>query len=146
MKRVWVLAGALVLPLSFLLFLQWPLRDLVHAGSRTANDAAQILFALYAAFAVTAASRARSHLAAGSANPRAGWWAAAVLLCVAPWGVFMLWSAWPMVRASALSLERFPDTLTPGYFMIKLALGLMLLLIVGDAFAQAFKRRRAPRA
>ncbi len=31
-------ASLLVLPVSLLLFLQWPLRDLVHAGSREAND------------------------------------------------------------------------------------------------------------
>ena len=39
----WIVRAAslLVLPVSLLLFLQWPLRDLVHAGSREANDLAQ---------------------------------------------------------------------------------------------------------
>jgi hypothetical protein len=42
----------LVLPLALLLFLQWPLRDVVGAGSRPANDMAQWLFALYVAVAL----------------------------------------------------------------------------------------------
>jgi TRAP-type mannitol/chloroaromatic compound transport system permease large subunit len=43
-----VSAGALilVLPVSLLLFLQWPLRDLVQAYSREANDLAQWLLAI----------------------------------------------------------------------------------------------------
>ena len=36
-----IAAGAvLVLPVSLLLFLQWPLRDTLHAYSREANDLA----------------------------------------------------------------------------------------------------------
>ena len=57
-------ALVLVLPLSLLLFLQWPLRDLVQAYSREANDLAQWLFALYVSVAITYATRQRSHLAA----------------------------------------------------------------------------------
>src|SRR5262249_49003404 len=60
-----VVAGAavLVLPLSLLLFLQWPLREWVQMYSREANDLAQILFAFYVAVAITAATRAHAHLA-----------------------------------------------------------------------------------
>jgi hypothetical protein len=54
----------LVLPVVTLLFLQWPLRDLVHGYSREANDLGQWLFALYVAMAVTVATRAHTHLAA----------------------------------------------------------------------------------
>ena len=59
-------AGAwLAVPLALLLFAQWPLRDLVGAWSRDANDAAQWIFALYVALALRAATRARAHMAAG---------------------------------------------------------------------------------
>ncbi len=54
----------LALPLAMLLFLQWPLRDLIHGYSTQANDLAQILFALYVAGSVAAATRAGTHLAA----------------------------------------------------------------------------------
>lgn len=53
----------LVLPVSLLPFLQWPMRDLVQAYSREANDLAQCLFALYVALATTHATRQRLHLA-----------------------------------------------------------------------------------
>ncbi|MEO8386304.1 MAG: TRAP transporter small permease subunit, partial [Betaproteobacteria bacterium] len=60
-----LLWGALlVLPVSLLLFLQWPLRELVHSYSREANDFAQLLFALYVSLAVTCATRHHAHLAA----------------------------------------------------------------------------------
>src|SRR5258708_37130393 len=67
-----VIAAArwLVLPVSLLLFLQWPLRDLLHAWSREANDLAQWLFALYVSVALTDATRERAHLAAGALPPR----------------------------------------------------------------------------
>src|SRR6185369_4061157 len=58
-------AGAwLVLPLALLLFAQWPLRDLVGAGSRQANDLAQWIFALYVALALRQATCSRAHLTA----------------------------------------------------------------------------------
>ena len=130
------LASLLVLPLAALLFAQWPLRELVQAGSRLANDMAQILFAVFAAVAVTAASRARTHLAAGRHEPGSlmlRWRGMALLVCLGPWALFMLWSSWPVIRESVVGLERFSETLAPGYFVIKMALGLMLVLILVDA-------------
>jgi TRAP-type C4-dicarboxylate transport system permease small subunit len=147
MMRVLVLcAGVLVLPLAALLFAQWPLRDLVQAYSRQTNDLAQIIFALYMAVAVTAASRDGAHLAAGHViHDREGharrWRAWAVLACVAPWAMFMLWSAGPQLWQSLLQLERFGETLSPGFFLIKLALGLMVVLILADAWTRALDRK-----
>lgn len=45
--RLVTAASVLVLPVSLLLFLQWPLREWVQAYSREANDLAQALFAIY---------------------------------------------------------------------------------------------------
>ena len=58
-----VIAGTqwLALPLIVLLFLQWPLRDFFRVYSREANDLGQILFALFVAVSVTAATRAGTH-------------------------------------------------------------------------------------
>jgi TRAP-type C4-dicarboxylate transport system permease small subunit len=128
----------LVLPLALLLFLQWPLRDLVQACSRQANDLGQILFAVYVAFAVYAASRSGTHLAAARADPasrlRPGHWRAwATLACVAPCAVFMLVVGYPMVLQSVRGMEHFAETLTPGYFVIKVALLILLVLMVVDA-------------
>ena len=60
----------LALPLVLLLFLQWPLRDLVHGYSREANDLGQVVFAIFVAVSVTAATRAGTHLAADALAQR----------------------------------------------------------------------------
>ena len=86
----------LVIPVVLLLFLQWPLRDLVRAYSRQANDVGQWTFALVVAVAVTAATRARAHLAADAFALRYAPAArrrieqAAALLVLIPWALFLL--------------------------------------------------------
>src|ERR1700732_1450535 len=62
----------LILPVVLRVFLQWPLRDLVRSHSREANDLGQWIFALYVAASVTAATRARTHLAADAVARRYG--------------------------------------------------------------------------
>lgn len=148
MTRLAAVFGLLVLPLAALLLAQWPLRELVQAYSRQANDAAQVLFALYVAVAVTAASRNHAHLASLHTHPggaaRPPWHAWALLACVAPWALFMLWAGWPLVLASVTSFERFGETLTPGYFLIKLAMALMLLLVLAEGLLELLPRGRGP--
>lgn len=135
----------LALPLALLLFAQWPLRELLQAYSRQANDVGQIVFAFYVAVAVTAATRGHAHLASSKPSHqdahRPRWHAWAVLACTAPWAVFMLWAGWPLVASSALSLERFGETLTPGYFLIKLAMAWMVLLVLVDGIARLMPTR-----
>ncbi len=148
LTRLDAVSGLLVLPLSVLLLAQWPLRELVQAYSRQANDAAQILFALYVAVAITTASRSHAHLAAlqphPSGAPRPRWHAWALLACVAPWALFMLWAGWPIVTASVASFERFNETLNPGYFVIKLAMALMLLLVLAEGLLELLPHGRRP--
>jgi TRAP-type mannitol/chloroaromatic compound transport system permease small subunit len=121
----------LVLPVCLLLFLQWPLREFVQRFSREANDLGQILFALYVAASVAAATRAGTHLTAGgmAGRYRPGTQRAiriaGNLFAVIPWVVFIAWSAGPSIVSSAMSLERFQDSINPGYFIIKLALWLL---------------------
>ncbi|HQR22615.1 MAG TPA: hypothetical protein PLE54_11830 [Burkholderiaceae bacterium] len=62
-KRLQIAAG-FVMPVVALLFLQWPLCDLEQGYLTQANDAAQVLFALYVACALTAAARRDTHLRA----------------------------------------------------------------------------------
>lgn len=133
--------SALVIPLSLLLFAQWPLREWVQAWSRQANDIAQIVFAIYVAVAITAASRARTHLAAvgmtagdhHGARPAPVWRSGLMLACVGPWALFTLWAGKAQIIFSLKGLEQFADTQTPGYFVIKLALALLLVLVLIDA-------------
>jgi TRAP-type mannitol/chloroaromatic compound transport system permease small subunit len=142
LKAVLELAKWLALPVVILLFLQWPLRDLVQAYSREANDLGQWIFALFMAAAVTSATRERIHLAADTFAQRyAPSWRLAVaragaLLGLLPWALFVLYASRNTVWMSVRQLESFPDTYNPGYFLVKLALwllaGLLLLQAVVD--------------
>jgi TRAP-type C4-dicarboxylate transport system permease small subunit len=129
----------LVLPVSLLLFAQWPLRDLVHAYSSSANDLAQWLFAPYVSLALTYATRERTHLAADALTRRYSAAArdliarAGALCCVLPWSLFFLVASWPMVMQSVRQLEQFPETYNPGYFLIKVAAWLLALLALLQA-------------
>jgi TRAP-type mannitol/chloroaromatic compound transport system permease small subunit len=131
--------GVLALPLALLLFLQWPLRDLLQAYSREANDLAQCLFAIYVAVAITCATRSGAHLAvdavahrySGDARVRLRRVASAVVLV--PWSLFVLYAAWPIVTQAVMQLEAFPETFNPGYFVVKAAVALLALLVLLQA-------------
>ena len=129
----------LVLPLILLLFLQWPLRDIVRAYSREANDLGQIIFALFVAVSVTAATRAGTHLAADTlahrykTRTRACIKRVGTAVSVLPWAIFVVISGAGFVVPSVRGLEAFADTGNPGYFIIKAALWIMAVLIIAQA-------------
>jgi TRAP-type mannitol/chloroaromatic compound transport system permease small subunit len=129
-------AAWMVLPLLLMLCTQWPLREWVQAYSRQTNDAAQIVFALIVAIAVSTASAAGAHLSGDSNHVTpARWRQWAVLVCVLPWALFMLWASGGQVYASVMQFEKFPDTLNPGYWVIKLATLMLYLLVAVQAVA-----------
>lgn len=152
LERATSAARWLALPLSALLFLQWPLRDLVQAYSREANDAAQVCFALYVAIAITDATRRGSHLAmdAFAARIAPRWRAriakAAVALVLLPWSVLLIATgaapAWQALRL----LEGFPETLNPGYFLVRGAGFVLAALVLLQAIRDLLARDDAPAA
>jgi TRAP-type mannitol/chloroaromatic compound transport system permease small subunit len=119
----------LALPLISLLFLQWPLRDLIRSHSREANDLGQVVFALFVAVSITAATRAGTHLAADllaqrySAMTRRRLRQAGAALGLLPWALFILIAGKNTVVSSVQHLESFQDSGNPGYFLVKLAYG-----------------------
>ena len=125
-----------VLAIILLLFLQWPLRDFVQGWSREANDLGQWLFAIYVAASITQASRAGTHLQSKGFGQRLSLARTIRLQRIGlvagliPWAGFILWSGIPMLLRSILQAERFPDTSNPFYFMIRLSLCLMALLVL----------------
>jgi TRAP-type mannitol/chloroaromatic compound transport system permease small subunit len=142
-----VLAAAkwLALPIVTLLFLQWPLRTMLGLYSREANDLGQWLFALYVAASITAATRAKTHLAADTvarnySDATRQWLTrAGVLLGLMPWSIIVLVTSWPIVRDSTLLFERFPDTGNPGYFIVKIALLLLASLVLIEGVIGLFR-------
>jgi TRAP-type mannitol/chloroaromatic compound transport system permease small subunit len=149
-----VLAAAkwLALPIVVLLFLQWPLRSIIGLYSRETNDLGQWLFALYVAASITAATRAGAHLAADtvarnySMATRQRLERAGALFGLIPWSIIVLITSWNLVRDSTLLLERFPDTGNPGYFIVKLALLLMALLVLLEGLLELTAPVRRPRS
>jgi TRAP-type mannitol/chloroaromatic compound transport system permease small subunit len=139
----------LLLPVVALLFLQWPLRDIVQHYSREANDLGQWLFALYVAMAFTAATRAHTHLAADalarhySANTREWIWRLGVLIGLVPWALFVAIAGAKLVIPSLLAREAFADTYNPGYFMIKLSVWVLAGLILLQSIIDILRPRSA---
>ncbi|HMC14879.1 MAG TPA: TRAP transporter small permease subunit [Albitalea sp.] len=144
LDRIANAGSLLVLPLALLLFLQWPLRDAVGAGSRPANDMAQWLFALYVAVALRHATRWRTHIAADTLAARYPLHVRRAIerfghaLAVLPFALFVLASAAPVAWNALRTLEAFPDTLNPGYFIVKLSAWLLALLMALQALAELF--------
>jgi hypothetical protein len=123
--------------------------EIGYRPTRQANDVGQILFALYAAVAVTAASSSKSHLAitkpkTGAVQGRVSWRNWALLLCLAPWAVFLMWTAGPQMLRSMAQMKSFSEGLTPGYFILRMALVLLVVLVLVEAVDSAFSgvRRR----
>lgn len=145
--RIAAIGGLLVLPLSLLLFLQWPLREWLQQGSREANDLAQILFATYVAIAVTYATSRHAHLATDvlahrySPRVRLRLERAGALLVALPWAAFVIHSAWPAVAQSVAQREAFPETYNPGYFLLRCSLLLLAGLVLLQALADVLRKR-----
>jgi TRAP-type mannitol/chloroaromatic compound transport system permease small subunit len=139
----------LALPIAVLLFLQWPLRDVVSLYSREANDLGQWLFALYVAMSITAATRAKVHLAADALARRypQRWRDRLTRLGAAfgliPWALFVLIASRNIVMSSVLMRESFPDTQNPGYFLIKMALWLLAAGMLIEGMLELFRPRPA---
>jgi len=133
------------LPLVVLLFLQWPLREFFRAFSREANDLGQVAFAFFVAASVTAATRARTHLAADllarrySARTRRRLNQIGSAAGLLPWALFVLIAGKTTVFSSLRDLEAFQDSGNPGYFLVKLALYFMAVLILGQSLVDIFR-------
>ena len=145
MQVLMAVSAWLVLPVTLLLFLQWPLRDLLHRWSVQANDLAQWMFALYVAAAVTQATRRHTHLAIEgfshrfAPHRRTAIARAGALLAILPWAGFLIATGLVPVWHAVRGLEAFPETGDPGYFLVKAA---MLLLAVLLAVQAALDTRR----
>ena len=50
-----------------------------------------------------------------------------------PWALFLLVTAAPQIVASVRALEGFPETFNPGYFILKIATGVLALCVLLQA-------------
>jgi TRAP-type mannitol/chloroaromatic compound transport system permease small subunit len=128
---------------------KWLALPVAQAGSRETNDLGQWLFALFVAVSISAATRAREHIAtdviAARFSPAVRSWLTrlGIGLAVLPWALFVLWAAAPQIAQSVRLAERFPDTANPGYFMVKVALGALLVLVLVQALIDLVRGERS---
>ena len=118
-----------------LLWLQFPLRVLGFGIHRLINDIAQILFAYIWLFGFILASYHRTHLQVSHAK-RGFFQSSFGQILTLPCAIFLIYSSWPIFVQSWIVAEKFSDTLSPGYYLIKLAL---ILFSVAMAFMSIFQ-------
>jgi TRAP-type mannitol/chloroaromatic compound transport system permease small subunit len=115
----------LVLAVVFLLFVQNPLREFVGRGQFFANDMGQLAHAAVFMIGVAYAWRWDRQVRVDlfyrrmSARQRAivNLFGTAFLLL--PWIAVVAWDALPTVWLSVQIAERFPESGSPGYFLLK---------------------------
>jgi TRAP-type mannitol/chloroaromatic compound transport system permease small subunit len=138
-------ASWLCLPLVLLLFLQLPLRDIVHAGNNTDNDFGQIIFANFFMVGIPFAMRHDAHVRVDILHQHFGarWRAiielAGTALFTLPWLALLGWYALPIVLNSLAEREKFAETYTPGYFILKLGLFFFVVLVACQAIANMLR-------
>ncbi len=134
-------AAWLCLPLVVLLFLQLPLREIVHAGNNTDNDFGQVIFAAFFMLGIPFAMRHDAHVRVDIFYQRlTAWHRAAIdlagtVLFLLPWLVLLGWYSLPIVLNSLFEMEKFAETYTPGYFILKLQLFFFVALVGLQAIA-----------
>jgi TRAP-type mannitol/chloroaromatic compound transport system permease small subunit len=98
---------------------------------------------------VTAATRAHAHLAADlvaqhySKRTRRRLERIGAALGLLPWAMFVLIAGRNIVVTSVRVREAFQDSGNPGYFLIKIALWVMALAIIGQALVDIFRPLKA---
>jgi TRAP-type mannitol/chloroaromatic compound transport system permease small subunit len=56
-----------------------------------------------------------------------------------PWAMFVLIASRTVVLSSVRDLESFQDSGNPGYFLVKLALWLLAILVIGQSLVEIFR-------
>ena len=145
LKFLWLVF--LTLPIVLLvvfLWAQWPMRVFASGNPRLINDMGQIAFAYFWVMAFAIACLSQSHLqisnnAAPTKKGRRAWTGFVLSL---PWAIFLVYSAWPLLINSWHENEKFPDSYSPGFYLIKLAL---ILLPVGWTLSNILSINKAYR-
>jgi TRAP-type mannitol/chloroaromatic compound transport system permease small subunit len=138
-------AAWLCLPLIVLLFLQLPLREIVHAGNNTDNDFGQVIFAIFFMLGIPFAMHHDAHVRVDifyqrlTVRQRAAIDLIGTVLFLLPWLALVGWYSMPIVLNSLFEMEKFAETYTRGYFILKLQLFFFVALVGLQAFANIIR-------
>jgi TRAP-type mannitol/chloroaromatic compound transport system permease small subunit len=108
-----------------------------------------VTFAFFVAVSVTAATRAKTHLAADLLARRYPPRVRRRLnrlgnaFGLLPWAIFVLIASKSTVTSGLHDLEAFQDSGNPGYFLVKLALWAMAILIIGQSLLDLLRPQSA---
>ena len=139
--RIGAATSWLVLAVVFLLFVQNPLREVVGRGQFFANDMGQLahaaVFMVGVAYAWRWDRQVRVDLFYGRMRPRGR---AIVnllgtVLLLLPWLAFVAWDAAPSVVQSWRLFEHFPESGSPGFFVMKTVVLVFALTLAMQAAA-----------
>ncbi len=143
--RVGRWAAWLCLPVIVLLFLQLPLRNIVHAGNNTDNDFGQVIFAAFFMLGIPFAMYHDAHVRVDifyqrlTARRRAAIELTGTVLFLLPWLALVGWYSLPIVLNSLFEMEKFAETYSPGYFILKLQLFFFVALVGAQAIANVIR-------
>jgi len=139
--RIGRVVAWLVLVVVCLLFLQHPLREYVRAGQFVANDMGQLAHATVFMVGIAYAWRWNSHVRVDITYRRMQARSQAIvnllgtLFLLLPWLALVVWHAVPVVSLSLDIREHFPETGTPGYFLLKSLLLVFAAMMTLEAIA-----------
>ena len=145
LKFLWLLVlGLPIFLLVVFLWVQWPMRVFTTGNPRLINDMGQIAFACFWVIAFGIACLTQSHLQISNnvATRKAAQRALSSFVLSLPWAIFLVYSAWPLLINSWHENEKFPDSYSPGFYLIKLAL---ILLPVGWTLSNILSINKAYR-
>lgn len=131
----------LVLAVVFLLFVQNPLREFVGRGQFIANDMGQLCHAAVFMIGVAYAWRWDRHVRVDLLYRRMGPRARAAVdllgavFLLAPWLALVAWTSYPTVVQSVKLWEHFPETGSPGFFVMNALLLAFVALVSIQALA-----------
>jgi TRAP-type mannitol/chloroaromatic compound transport system permease small subunit len=134
--RVGRAASWLTLPVVACLFLQIPLREIVHNYYQQTNDIGQIFHATLFMTCAAYAMRWNQHVRVDIFHRLMGVRTRAIIELVGtifflwPWLALMAWYGGPVVFQSWRELEAFPDDWHPGFFLLRTNL-IVLVALVG---------------
>lgn len=145
LKFLWLVFLALpIFLLVVFLWAQWPMRVFASGNPRLINDMGQIAFAYFwvMAFAIACLSQSHLQISDNAAPTKKGKRAWTGFVLSLPWAIFLVYSAWPLLINSWHENEKFPDSYSPGFYLIKLAL---ILLPVGWTLSNILSINKAYR-
>ena len=131
----------LVLAVVFLLFVQNPLREYLGRGQFLANDMGQLshaaVFMIGAAYAWRWDRQVRVDLFYRNMGARTKAWVnlLGTVFLLLPWLALVTWDAVPDVIDSIRHLEGFPETGSPGFFVMKSVLVVFAAMMTLQASA-----------